>query len=99
MDGIFTNHPDVLRAIVDRRTGHAPRPAVDRVPGCPGVAGTVTAASTHAPVPSGSDRLSAAEGHTVEESSVDWGSIAVALGALVVVAGAIVWALARRRPR
>ena len=46
VDGIFTNQPDVLRAIVDRRTGHAARPAVDRAAGCPGVAGTVTAVST-----------------------------------------------------
>jgi glycerophosphoryl diester phosphodiesterase len=98
VDGIFTNHPDVLRAVVDRRTGHAARPAVDRAAGCPGVAGTVTAVSTGArgatPEPPPARIIERAE----DEGSIDWGAVAIALGALVVVAGIIIWVLGRRRP-
>jgi hypothetical protein len=98
VDGIFTNHPDVLRAVVDRRTGRAARPAVDRAAGCPGVAGTVTAVSTGArgatPEPPPARVIERAE----DEGSIEWGAVAIALGALVVVAGIIIWVLGRRRP-
>jgi glycerophosphoryl diester phosphodiesterase len=97
VDGIFTNHPDVLRAIVDRRTGHAPRPAVDRAPGCPGVAGTVTAVGTGArsaaPEPPRAPLVERAGG----DGSIDGVAVAVTLGVLAVVAGIIVWMLGRRR--
>jgi glycerophosphoryl diester phosphodiesterase len=101
VDGMFTNHPDVLRAIVDRRTGHAPRPAVDRAPGCPGVAGTVTALSTGARTvaPSRPPAAPAAPAEVADQGSIEWGAVAIALGALVVVAGIIVWMLGRRRPQ
>ena len=48
VDGMFTNHTATLRARVDARTGHAARRPVTFERGCPGVAGTVTAASTAA---------------------------------------------------
>jgi glycerophosphoryl diester phosphodiesterase len=98
VDGIFTNRPDVLRAIVDRRTGHAPRPAVDRAAGCPGVAGTVTAMSTGARQGAPEPPQAPAVERAAAEGSIEWGAVALALGALVVVAGIIVWVLGRRRP-
>jgi glycerophosphoryl diester phosphodiesterase len=103
VDGIFTNHADVLRAIVDRRTSHAPRPAVDRAPGCPGVAGTATAVSTAAPLDPPGRPLAEAEGRTVEAGgtvdtgSVDGVAVAIAIGVIAVVAGILIWMLGRRR--
>lgn len=96
VDGIFTNHPDVLRAIVDRRTGHAARPAVDRAAGCPGVAGTVTAVSTGARVGAPAGPV-AAPADQADDGSIEWGAVAIALGAIAVIAGVIVWTLGRRR--
>jgi glycerophosphoryl diester phosphodiesterase len=96
VDGIFTNHPDVLRGIVDRRTGHPARPAVDRAAGCPGIAGTVTAASTGArSVDPGGPQSPVVE-PAADGGSIEWGAVAIAVGVLVVVAGTIVWVLGRR---
>jgi glycerophosphoryl diester phosphodiesterase len=101
VDGIFTNQPGVLRGIVDRRTGQTARPAVDRAAGCPGIAGTVTAASTGARdlAPSPQQPPAPAVERAADEGSIEWGAVAIALGALVVVAGIIVWVLGRRHPR
>jgi glycerophosphoryl diester phosphodiesterase len=102
VDGIFTNRPDVLRPIVDRRTAHAPRPAVDRAPGCPGVAGTATASRTAAP-PSTPDRPDALDDAVVESrvddaGSVDGVAVAIAIGVIAVVAAIIIGVLGRNRP-
>jgi glycerophosphoryl diester phosphodiesterase len=99
VDGLFTNHPNVLRAIVDRRTGHAARPAVDRAAGCPGVAGTVTAVSTGAGQRAPERPQAPTTERVADEGSIEWGAVAIALGALAVVAGIILWVLGRRRPQ
>lgn len=50
VDGIFSNHTALLRDRVDALVGRAARKPVHFKHGCPGIAGTVTAASTAAPV-------------------------------------------------
>ena len=48
VDGIFTNDTATLRERVDTRTGALPQPTPNFERECPGIAGTVTAASTAA---------------------------------------------------
>ncbi len=105
VDGIFTNHTAALRARVDARTGAGPRPALDFARGCPGVAGTVTAASTAASArpttdaPTTEVHINATPRPT--EASVDdgiagWARVVLVVLLIGAIAGLGVWAIRRR---
>jgi glycerophosphoryl diester phosphodiesterase len=100
VDGIFSNHTATLRARVDARTGHRPRPAVHIAPGCPGVAGTVTAASDDVSTTTRTTGAGGAVGGDdvkVETDSSSWLPPVVALVAVAGAVAALGVYLARRR--
>lgn len=100
VDGMFTNDSATLRAKIDARTGHAARKPVTLEPGCPGVAGTVTAASTAATKSSTSRPTTAASPTQDGSDKVSTGSSSgwITAGILMVVAlgGFGIWWLRRR---
>lgn len=105
VDGMFTNHTDTLRARVDARTGHAPRRPITFARGCPGVAGTVTAASTAATAPPTTDapstpvHIKAAARPTdasAEDGLSDWARVVLVVLLIGAVAGLGAWAVGRR---
>ncbi len=102
VDGIFTNDSATLRAHIDARTGHGPRRPVKLAPGCPGIAGTVTAASTNALAGStGSASRDGATasgpgGHDVLTTGDSSGWITAGVVALVVLVALGIWWLRKR---
>jgi glycerophosphoryl diester phosphodiesterase len=112
VDGIFTNHTAALRARVDARTGAEPRPALGFARGCPGVAGTVTAASTaesarpsvpstRVPSPGQVVPLEDATARPTEASGddglADWARVVLVVLLIGAIAGVGAWAVRRRR--
>jgi glycerophosphoryl diester phosphodiesterase len=113
VDGIFTNDTATLRARVDARTGAGPRRPITFARGCPGVAGTVTAASTaesaRQSVPSTSvpspGRVvpledAAAAGPTtasVDEGLSDWATVVLIVLLIGAIGGVGAWVVRRRR--
>ena len=112
VDGMFTNHTDTLRARVDATTGHAARRPITFVRGCPGVAGTVTAASTaesarpsvpSTSIPSTGEVVplenAAAAGRTsasADDGLSDWARVVLVVLLIGAIAGLGTWAFRRR---
>jgi glycerophosphoryl diester phosphodiesterase len=96
VDGIFSNRPATLRARVDEYTGRAaPRP-VELERDCPGVAGTVTAASDDGPA--GTTTTSRPVAKAPESSDTGSWIPPVLLAIGIVIGGAVTWRYFRRRP-
>jgi glycerophosphoryl diester phosphodiesterase len=95
VDGIFSNQPATLRSRVDAHTGRAARPAVNLARDCPGVAGTVTAASDDGPVGSSTTSRPVAKPPESSDDSTWWLSALLVVG--IVVGGAVTWRYFRRR--
>jgi glycerophosphoryl diester phosphodiesterase len=99
VDGIFSNDTATLRARVDAKTGHGARRRARLEAGCPGVAGTVTAASTQATstttlAPAG-DQAQGLHDEDDTGSSSSWIAPAVIIGVLLAALG--FW-FVRKRP-
>lgn len=96
VDGIFSNHTDTLRARVDAETGHGPRTKVDLEPGCPGVAGTVTAVADDAPL--SASPTSRPQARLAESSDASpWWLLVVVVVVIGAVGGLGAWWLKQRR--
>jgi glycerophosphoryl diester phosphodiesterase len=100
VDGIFSNDSATLRARVDAHTGRAARKAVTLEPGCPGIAGTVTASSGGAgpdAAASTSTRLAAPSPTVPDDDSSSWAPVAVVIVVLLALGGLGTWWFMRRR--